>query len=101
MNRLPFDTFFHSATGNSPYDYQRRLACGDRNDRSEAEWLASGTECNSRLINIPTGLAKTAAVVLAWLWNRIAQSDATHPNTWPRRLVYCLPMRTLVEQTAG
>jgi hypothetical protein len=37
----------------SPYDYQRRLACGERNDRPEAEWLASGTECNSRLINIP------------------------------------------------
>jgi len=33
--------------------------------------MASGTECNSRLINIPTGLGKTAAVVLAWLWNRV------------------------------
>ncbi len=40
---------------------------------------------------------QTAAVVLAWLWNRIYLGD----ETWPRRLVYCLPMRTLVEQTAG
>lgn len=42
----------------------------------------------------PTGLGKTAGVVLAWAW-RHAQCD---PDV-PRRLVYCLPMRTLVEQT--
>ena len=72
MNRPSFDGFFHAATGgNTPYDYQRRIACGERNDRIEVEWMASGTECNSRLINIPTGLGKTAAVVLAWLWNRV------------------------------
>lgn len=91
-----FDGFFQAATKKpSPYDYQRRVACGERNGRPEAEWLASGTECNSRLINIPTGLGKTAAVVLAWLWNR---AHLQNPK-WPRRLVYCLPMRTLVEQT--
>lgn len=30
MSRLPFDTFFNTATGasNSPYGYQCRLACG-------------------------------------------------------------------------
>ena len=53
--------------------------------------------CRSQLINIPTGLGKTAAVVLAWLWNRVARQG----QDWPRRLVYCLPMRTLVEQTEG
>jgi CRISPR-associated endonuclease/helicase Cas3 len=57
--------------------------------------LQNGTSCQSQLINIPTGLGKTAAVVLAWLWNR---SHLKSPE-WPRRLVYCLPMRTLVEQT--
>jgi CRISPR-associated endonuclease/helicase Cas3 len=83
-----FDGFFQAATKkSSPYDYQRRVACGERNGRLEAEWLASGAECNSRSINIPTGLGKTAAVVLAWLWNRVAQPDATHRKTWPRRLV--------------
>lgn len=50
MSRLPFDAFFQAATGNSPYNYQCRLAGND-----------SGTECSSRLINIPTGLGKTAA----------------------------------------
>src|SRR5438477_5350772 len=90
---MSFADFFQAARGNLPYDYQSRLAGRD-----------SGTECNSQLINIPTGLGKTAAVVLAWLWNRIAPSLNSQPSTinssqWPRRLVYCLPMRTLVEQT--
>ena len=43
---------------------------------------------------VPTGFGKTAGVLAAWLW-KIAQHDADTP----RRLVYCLPMRTLVEQT--
>jgi CRISPR-associated endonuclease/helicase Cas3 len=46
------------------------------------------------LLNIPTGLGKTAGVVLAWAFKRL-----TDPATTPRRLVFCLPMRTLVEQT--
>ena len=49
------------------------------------------------LIDIPAGFGKTGAVVLAWLWNRVLKRRAD----WPRRLVYCLPMRTLVEQTIG
>jgi CRISPR-associated endonuclease/helicase Cas3 len=78
--------FFQKVFGDtcSPYDYQIRLAGGD-----------DGTDCHSQLINIQTGLGKTAAVVLAWLWNRV---QLQNPK-WPRRLVYCLPMRTLVEQT--
>jgi CRISPR-associated endonuclease/helicase Cas3 len=92
----PYEQFFKTATGgHNPFDYQRRLACGEQGECSEAEWLASGTECKSRLIEIPTGLGKTAAVILAWLWNRVEQKR----SDWPRRLVYCLPMRTLVEQT--
>ncbi len=79
---MTYNDFFTTATGgNQPYDYQRRLA-GD-------------SACQSRLIGIPTGCGKTAAVVLAWLWNRVERKD----SAWPRRLVFCLPMRTLVEQT--
>ena len=84
---MNFDRFFQAATGHCPYDYQRRLAGPDP------------AACQSRLIHIPTGLGKTAAVVLAWLWNRLYPSASFSP--WPRRLVYCLPMRTLVEQTSG
>jgi CRISPR-associated endonuclease/helicase Cas3 len=79
-----YSAFFKTATGNDPYDYQWRLAGGD-----------NGTDVKSQLINIPTGLGKTAAVVMAWLWNRVHLQN----SLWPRRLVYCLPMRTLVEQT--
>ena len=76
-----FATFFEKATGYSPYDYQNRLA--------------EMVRCESDLIHIPTGLGKTAAVVMAWLYHRLQPTDAH----WPRRLVFCLPMRTLVEQT--
>ena len=88
---MTFKQFFEAATGHAPYDYQQRLAVRD-----------AGCPCESQLINVPTGLGKTAAVVLAWLWNRIQignpKSEIPNPE-WPRRLVYCLPMRTLVEQT--
>lgn len=60
MIKSDYSNFFERATGHPPYDYQRRLAGGD-----------AGTACHSQLINIPTGLGKTAAVVLAWLWNRV------------------------------
>jgi CRISPR-associated endonuclease/helicase Cas3 len=90
-----FAAFFQTATGGQmPYAYQRRLA-GAPEDASPTEPFP----CQSQLISIPTGLGKTAAVVLAWLWNRVAHPDAAHRETWPRRLVICLPMRTLVDQT--
>ncbi len=93
-----FNGVFSAATGHSkPFDYQCRLACGPQQpNESPQQWLSHGTRCQSQLLPIPTGLGKTAAVVLAWLWNRVV----LNPPTWPRRLVYCLPMRTLVEQTA-
>lgn len=49
-------------------------------------------------LNVPTGAGKTAAVILGWLWRRHYASEEIRRQT-PRRLVYCLPMRTLVEQT--
>ena len=42
----------------------------------------------------PTGSGKTAGVTLGWTAHRLRTPEAT-----PRRLVWCLPMRTLVEQT--
>lgn len=75
-----YKTFFQTALGtqDEPYAYQSRLA----------------TEPWPELLDIPTGLGKTAAVVLAWLYKRRNGEAGT-----PRRLVYCLPMRVLVEQT--
>lgn len=92
-----FDSFFHRANGVVPYDYQCRLACGLNPVPDRSETLVTAATCQSQLISIPTVLGKTAAVVLAWLWNRVVRKDPA----WPRRLVYCLPMRTLVEQTEG
>jgi len=79
------DDFFRRATGieNDSYEYQRRLA-------EEGEM--------PQLLDIPTGLGKTLAVVVAWLWRRRFASAEVRAAT-PRRLVYCLPMRVLVEQT--
>lgn len=77
-----FDAFFRAATGQAPWPYQRRLGNG-------TEWPG--------LIEVPTGLGKTLAVVVAWLWRRRAEHHTR--ATTPRRLVYCLPMRVLVEQT--
>ena len=101
---MSFADFFRAATENLPYDYQCRLACGGDARSDKPETLARGCKCRSLLINIPTGLGRTAAVVLAWLWNRLVSTLNSRPSTinssqWPRRLVYCLPMRRLVEQT--
>lgn len=80
-----FRAWSEQATGlPTPYPYQRRLA--------EAPW--------PDVMNIPTGLGKTAAVVIAWLWKRRCYRHGKLPDPYtPRRLVYCLPMRVLVEQT--
>lgn len=57
--------------------------------------LAASDEVRSRLIRVPTGMGKTLGVIAAWSWHRVARGD----DLWPRRLVWCLPMRVLVEQT--
>lgn len=74
-----YEDFFNLAFGQPPFAYQQRIALN--------------TEMPA-LINVPTGAGKTAAILGAWLWRRLK-----HPQSVGRRLVYCLPMRTLVEQT--
>lgn len=74
-----FDRWFERATGRRPYSYQRSLA-----ERTEPP----------SVVEVPTGSGKTQAVVAAWLFQR-------QRGIGPRRLVYALPMRTLVEQTAA
>lgn len=63
--------------------------------RDWQETLASENMCRNRLIRIPTGVGKTEGVLSAWSLHRICHAD----EGWPRRLVWCLPMRVLVEQT--
>ena len=76
-----------------------RLAALDA-DRPAHAWqldLAMDTACRNRLVRIPTGFGKTFGVLGAWWWNRIVQRR----DDWPRRLVWCLPMRVLVEQVVA
>lgn len=82
---MTFDDFFGKATRGEqrPYPFQGRFA--------EAASLY-------QLVDVPTGLGKTAMAILGWLWRRFHATDAIRRAT-PRRLVYCLPMRVLVEQT--
>jgi CRISPR-associated endonuclease/helicase Cas3 len=79
-----FDAFFQAATKHTPYPFQRKLA--------------TSLELPD-LIEIPTGMGKTDAVILGWLWRRRFDPRAEIRSSTARRLVYCLPMRVLVEQT--
>lgn len=79
---VKFELFFEDVTrGKSPLPWQRDLA--------ERE------SCEDRLIRIPTGFGKTLGILSAWLWHRVHLKN----DAWPRRLLWCLPMRVLVEQT--
>jgi CRISPR-associated endonuclease/helicase Cas3 len=80
-----FTVCFQQATGHEPYPFQVRFAC-------EPEL--------PELVEVPTGLGKTAMAVLGWVWRRRFHPDERVRKSTPRRLVYCLPMRVLVEQTA-
>ncbi|MEW5748968.1 MAG: DEAD/DEAH box helicase [Candidatus Thermoplasmatota archaeon] len=84
MHRVDYSSLFECTTGHAPYPYQRRIA--------EASEFPD-------LIEIPTGLGKTEAIALAWLWRRRLHPSETVRKRTARRLVWCLPMRSLVEQT--
>lgn len=73
-----FYEFFNTALGKNPFPYQEKMVSGPWPD----------------VLEIPTGLGKTAAVILAWMIKRLQGDSETQ-----RRLVYVLPMRVLVEQT--
>ena len=81
---MNFPEFFQQASGRKPYPYQIRFAEG---------------ESVPQLLNVPTGVGKTATAILGWLYRRRFHPQEEIRQSVPRRLVYCLPMRTLVEQT--
>jgi CRISPR-associated endonuclease/helicase Cas3 len=80
---MNFNEFFRSAAGTAPYAYQSAFAA--------APTLPD-------LLEAPTGSGKTATAVLGWLWRRLHGTSEQRAEAG-RRLVFCLPMRTLVEQT--
>jgi CRISPR-associated endonuclease/helicase Cas3 len=76
-----FEAFFRMATGHGPHGYQARIARDGLPD----------------LVAAPTGTGKTG-VILAWLWRRL---HGPNPDGTPRRLIYALPQRSLVDQVSG
>jgi CRISPR-associated endonuclease/helicase Cas3 len=83
MNPIPFDSAFQALTGNPPLPWQRALYerfIPDRPDNIPAS------------CNLPTGLGKTS-VIAVWLI-ALANKAAV-----PRRLVYVVNRRTVVDQT--
>ena len=71
-----------------------RIALGDQK-RPDPWQLPLATDVWPRVLVTPTGSGKTAAVTLGWTAHRLRSPDST-----PRGLIWCLPMRTLVDQTA-
>jgi CRISPR-associated endonuclease/helicase Cas3 len=77
-----FSNWFTRVAGvPEPYPWQRDVGGAPR--------------CVDRLLRVPTGFGKTAGTILPWLFRRVVEQR----SDWPTRLVYCLPMRVLVEQT--
>ena len=79
---MSFHDDFELLTGKSPFPWQERLYAG---------WFSQGNIPKS--CTLPTGLGKTSIIPI-WL---IAL--ARSPGTMPRRLVYVVNRRTVVDQT--
>ena len=84
---MDFEIFFRAAMAgeHGPFGFQTRFAT---------------QPSLPELLRAPTGAGKTATAVLGWWWRRKHAAASVREAT-PRRLVFCLPMRSLVEQTAG
>ena len=82
---MQFEEFFEKAHKSPPFPYQVALAT--QRDLPD-------------LLRAPTGSGKTAAAILGWLWRRRHAGPDVRAAT-PRRLVFALPMRSLVGQTMG
>jgi CRISPR-associated endonuclease/helicase Cas3 len=78
-----FEDFFLKLQGNRPFRWQKRLA----------QWFADGKIENSPIqCEVQTGLGKTAIIPI-WYW-----AFQQNPLTTPRRLVYVVNRRTVVDQ---
>lgn len=71
--------FFRDLTGFFPFPYQVDFASRDKTYTA---------------LSVPTGLGKTLCCLVSWLYDSIHSPQAT-----PRRLIFQLPLRTLVTQT--
>lgn len=81
MSEINFDTAFKTLTGNAPFPWQRELY---------RKFITGDIPSTAVL---PTGLGKTNVIVV-WL-----VALATNPGAIPRRLVYVVNRRTVVDQS--
>ena len=81
---MDFDIVFEQLTGNQPFPWQRDLY---------ENWFSQGKFPDA--CTLPTGLGKTSVVAI-WL---LALAKA--PDQVPRRLVYVVNRRTVVDQTTN
>lgn len=79
---VSFEEMAVAASGHAPYRWQGRVA----------------REGLPELIAVETGAGKTAGAVLPWLWRRRMHPEAGVREATPHWLVFCLPLRVLVEQ---
>ncbi len=86
MDGAYFADCFHALTGNRPFRWQERLF----------QRLMTGDIPEA--CDIPTGLGKTSVVVV-WLL-ALAQQAEQHAVRLPRRLVYVVDRRTVVDQAS-
>lgn len=84
MKDAHFSSIFEKLTGHSPFPWQVRLF---------KAW-SEGSFDQTATCTLPTGAGKTLVIAI-WL---IAL--ALHPNRVPRRLVYVVNRRTVVDQTS-
>lgn len=83
---ISFDDTFEKLTSHRPFPWQQRLF---------EEWFSKGDVPG--LCNLPTGLGKTS-VIAVWLIALAVAADAPRGKRLPRRLVYVVNRRTVVDQ---
>jgi len=84
MPMLDFDQAFLALTGNPPFPWQQALY---------QRFIADGKDNIPAACTLPTGLGKTAVIAI-WLIALV-----NYPKRMPRRLMYVVNRRTVVDQT--
>lgn len=85
MTHNSFDTYFEYLTGYAPFPWQKKLY---------GEFLEGQFRS---VCSIPTGLGKTS-IISIWLLALAHRVDHGSLNDFPRRLVYVVNRRTVVDQ---
>lgn len=88
--RDEFDTHFRALTGNAPFPWQRALFLRFTSPDAASRFPAT--------CNLPTGLGKTS-ILAVWLLALAHHAQHGAAREFPRRLVYVVNRRTVVDQS--